>query len=291
LSVSAAITALQGAGLTLGITTVAASPRVQSGNVAGATPAEGSAVAAGASVDLVISSGSKGWKELLAENYQSITFNILAALLLAFLAYQLSSGGRDFLEKLANQDTARGLITFLITATAAALFIIMAISTIVGSEGADGDKRFDRGKQILTMLVGILGTIVGFYFGTAAGSSQTPIKVTDLKVEPAQAAKGGKFTISGTVSGGKAPYTYSITFNPPLSFAITEGKTTGKISQPVDVPGNLANDQDVDYTVVVTDAEGKSQTFKGDKKISLKAGAAAPGAPPAGQEKTEQKKP
>jgi hypothetical protein len=280
LSVSAAVTALQGVGMTLGHTTVAPSPTVQSGNVADVNPAEGSAVADGASVDLVISSGSSSLKELLAENYQSITFNVLAGLLLAFLAYQLSSGGGDFLKQLANQDTARGLITFLVTATAAALFIIMAVSTIVGSDGADADKRFDRGKQILTMLIGILGTIIGFYFGTASSSSQTSIKVSDMKVEPAQAARGGKFAISGTVSGGKGPYTYSIAFNPPLSFpAITDKKTTGKFSEDIAVPGDLANDQDVEYTIIVKDADGRSETFKGEKKISLKVSVAAIGTP------------
>jgi hypothetical protein len=232
---------------------------------------------AGAPVDLAISKGSKSWKDLLADNYQSITFNVLAVLLLVFLGTQLGTRGGEFLTQLANQDIARGLITFLITATAAALFVIMAISTIVGSDGTDADKRFDRGKQILTMLVGILGTIVGFYFGTAVSSSQPPMKVNDMKVEPPQAAKGGKFTISGTVSGGKGPYTYSITFNPPLNFpAITDKKTTGKVSEEVTVPGDLANDHDVEYTIIVKDAEGRSETFKGDKKIGLKATASVP---------------
>ncbi|MFI4938284.1 MAG: hypothetical protein ACHQJ6_07245, partial [Candidatus Berkiellales bacterium] len=42
------------------------------------------------------------------------------------------------------------------------------------------------------------------YFGTAATGSQPALRVSDMKVEPAQVNRGGKLTISATVSGGKA---------------------------------------------------------------------------------------
>src|SRR5215475_7211295 len=122
-SIAAAMTVLQNASLTLGNVTVAASPIVQAGNVVSVSPPAGTLLAAGSPVDLAISKGSKSWKDLLADSYQSITFNVIAVLLLAFLGTQLGTRGGEFLTQLANQDIARGLITFLITATAAALFV------------------------------------------------------------------------------------------------------------------------------------------------------------------------
>jgi hypothetical protein len=212
-----------------------------------------------------------------------VIFNIMAAGVLATLAIALGIGGGDFYTKLADQNTARGLITFLITATSAALFIILAISTVVASESTDADKRFDRSKQILTMLVGILGTIIGFYFGTASIASPAPIKIIDLKVDPAKAGKGEVFTISGTISGGKSPYIYTITFDPKLSVpAIADKPSPGKFTESIAVPGDLAKDQDVEYSVVVKDADGKTETVKGDRKISLKASGQSAAATPTG---------
>ena len=279
----AALNALQGATLMVGNTTIQPSPTVPSGSVVQITPAEGTNLASPGQVDLVISSGSGGWKELLAQNYQPLIFNTMAAGVLLILAISLWIGGGGFYTRLADQSTARGLITFLITATSAALFIILAISTIVGSDVADADKRFDRSKQILTMLVGILGTIIGFYFGTASSASSPPIRIIDLKVAPQQAGKGETFTISGTISGGKAPYTYSIIFDPKINVpAIIDKPSPGKFTEPITVPADLAKNQDVEYSVTVKDADGKMETIKGDTKIALKASALPAGAAPTG---------
>jgi PASTA domain len=279
----AALNALQAATLTVANTTVAPSSTVPSGGVVNITPAVGTNVAAQAGVDLVISSGSGGWKELLAQNYQSVIFNTMGAGVLLILAISLYIGGGNFYTTLADQSIARGLITFLITATSAALFIILAISTVVASDAVDADKRFDRSKQILTMLVGILGTIIGFYFGTATNASSPPIRIIDLRVDPQKAGMGETFTISGTISGGKAPYIYSIIFDPKLNVPlIADRPSPGKFSESIAVPGDLVKDEDIEYSVTVKDADGKIETIKGERKISLKAGGQPHGAAAAG---------
>jgi hypothetical protein len=173
MSVKDAEATLTATKLTLRKTSVEPSATVQSGNVKRTVPKAGDDVNDDDPVDLVISSGSRNWLP--------VAFMGLAGLLLVSLGVPLSTG--VLLERLANQDTARGLITFLIAVTAAALFIIMGVSTIVQSDAPDADKQFDRGKQVLTMLIGILGTIVGFYYGTAGNPPQTPLKVVDLTVD------------------------------------------------------------------------------------------------------------
>jgi hypothetical protein len=267
----AALAALSNQNLPVGNISVLPNANISSGSIVSSSPAGGTVLPNPTPVDLVISSGSGGWRELLAQNYQAVTFNLLAACVLGLLGLSLWKGGAEFYDRLADQNTARGLITFLITATSAALFIILAISTIVGTSDGDSDKRFDRSKQILTMLVGILGTIIGFYFGTA-NASTPPITITDLKVDPLKPGKGGTFTISGTIAGGKAPYSYSIAFEPKLTFPVIADKPSpGKFSEPFTVPADLAKDQDVEYRVTIKDVDGKTQIIKGDRSINLKA--------------------
>lgn len=69
------------------------------------------------------------------------------------------------LTRLADADAARGLITFVFAIGVIALALII-VTAIVTSDDDDG-KRFDRSKEILTTLIAILGTILGFYFGKA----------------------------------------------------------------------------------------------------------------------------
>jgi uncharacterized membrane protein YfcA len=263
----AASTALQTANLSLGNMTFGSSATIPPGSVMGVNPAPGTTLPNNGPVDLVICSRAKSpWEE----NWLPGAFTVLGLAVLIFLGFELNDA--TFLARLASQDAARGLITFLIVVSASALFIILGVSTIVESDTPDADKRFDRGRQILTMLVGILGTIVGFYYGSAVNSAAVPMKIPDLKVDTTLVAKGDKFTISGTIAGGKAPYIYSISFSPAINAPpITDKKTSGPISEKIDVTSDLK--EDVEYTVVVKDADGKSETFKGDKKISPKVAA------------------
>jgi hypothetical protein len=66
---------------------------------------------------------------------------------------------------LAKHEISRGLITFLVAIVTVGVALILVLSTILG-DGNDAANRFDRGKQVLTAMIGILDTIVGFYFGS-----------------------------------------------------------------------------------------------------------------------------
>jgi hypothetical protein len=61
-------------------------------------------------------------------------------------------------------DAARILITFLVAVTTVAIAVLATLTAMVVREYKE---RFALAKEVLTLLVGILGTIVGFYFGSA----------------------------------------------------------------------------------------------------------------------------
>ncbi len=116
---------------------------------------------------------SSGVERTRADWIRTGAFSLLTAIVLVGIIWGLAQADGWFLTELADEKKARGLITFLIAITTVGIALILALSTVVLDDGPD--KRFDRGKQVLTILIGVLGTIVGFYFRAAnAETSQGP---------------------------------------------------------------------------------------------------------------------
>ena len=72
----------------------------------------------------------------------------------------------NLIDKLASPGSARGLITFLFSFITIAVILIVIIALLWMDKGENLDDRFTKAKDIIAILVGILGTIVGFYFGS-----------------------------------------------------------------------------------------------------------------------------
>ncbi len=68
-------------------------------------------------------------------------------------------------------NSARILITFLVAVGTIAIAFLTILTAMVIREYKE---RFALAKEVLTILVGILGTIVGFYFGTAKATKPNP---------------------------------------------------------------------------------------------------------------------
>jgi hypothetical protein len=132
----------------------------------------------------------------------------------------VTEDGQVFLQKLADKEVARGLITFLIAIATVGIAIILAISTLVLTEGDAGDKRFDRGKQVLSVLIGVLGTIVGFYFGSAPDTRSRQ----GTSTEQTQTSKPGITTTMLPDGALNKPYPSTILqatgLTPPLKWAV-----------------------------------------------------------------------
>jgi hypothetical protein len=81
----------------------------------------------------------------------------------------------EILPPLRDTNAARGLITFLFSVGTVGVFLILIAAVLVSGD----EKKFAQGKDVLTLLLGIFGTIIGFYFGSPETS---PIRSDERQV-------------------------------------------------------------------------------------------------------------
>ena len=213
-------------------------------------------------------------KNLLVSSIRPLFFVIVSLAVLWFIGKQIG-GDASILKQLNDTPTARGLITFVVATATVAGALILVLAAII-SEGTENDikMRLSEGRQILAPLIGVLGTIVGFYFGQAtppagqagaanAGQAQE-LRIANVNLTPAEvAAAGGSVTVTGTVTGGRGPYTYSITFT-GLPKPVT-GTTDGKIEQAVTVPAGAKTP----LTIQLEVADAAKTTAKAEKALKV----------------------
>mgnify|MGYP001206689760 CR=1 FL=1 len=71
-------------------------------------------------------------------------------------------------------DDARGFITVLFGVGTIAIAVIVTLSGVFLT-GEEAKERFARGKEVLGLVLGIFGTIVGFYYGsTTKATTEKP---------------------------------------------------------------------------------------------------------------------
>ncbi len=105
----------------------------------------------------------------LTPYFPQVLVSIVVLLGLAGIGYIIyQNAGSEFFKEIGKNSSsfARGLITILIAFITIVVALILIISVLFGS-ATDYEKRFGMGREILSIFVGILGTIVGFYFGSA----------------------------------------------------------------------------------------------------------------------------
>jgi drug/metabolite transporter (DMT)-like permease len=68
------------------------------------------------------------------------------------------------LVRLSEREFARGLITYVFAIGTVGIAVVLVVAVLVGGE--EMKERFNLGKEVLSLLLGIFGTIVGFYYGS-----------------------------------------------------------------------------------------------------------------------------
>ncbi|HEV3304444.1 MAG TPA: hypothetical protein VG055_32640 [Planctomycetaceae bacterium] len=162
--------------------------------------------------------------------------------------------------------TPRSMITLLISVVTVGIALILVLSTIV-SNTDDRKERFAQGKEVLTALLGVLGTIVGFYFGTATeqanGFNFDPVVI--------QMAGDKPNTLTTSVHGGKPPYSYQVTFTPNNVSPVSDITADGRISVPLKVATPVKQETDIGAAIDVTDSDGKKGHVDYKQAIHFKA--------------------
>lgn len=126
-------------------------------------------------------------------------------LLIGFAIWAAFASRSSILAQLQEQAYARGLITFIFTLGTLGIALTLVGSALFSS--AD-DNKFRRAREVFSVLAGVLGTIVGFYFGSTGNEGPRPTLAPVRIVEA-----GDALQLSAFVNGGTPPYEYDIDLN------------------------------------------------------------------------------
>jgi hypothetical protein len=219
-------------------------------------------------------------RQLLGENFGPILLAIFGAIVALILVVGIFSRQYSFIELIAKADQARGLITFLFSFTTIAIFILIAITTF-WMKSTEVEARFNKAKDLLTLMIGIFGTILGFYYGSLANTPSASIggelSLTNFGVPSVAVAPGDKTTIGATVTGGKLPLKYDVLFSDPTGNADLTSLDVkdqqikdNKVAQLVTIPSGMKAPSLLNYVLVVRDAIGNQTEAAGALMVQPK---------------------
>ena len=183
------------------------------------------------------------------------TFTLIGAAILG-----VDSG---VLGRMADSRFARGLITYLFATVTIGTAILLIVAALTAPVTKEEERRFERGKEVLSLLLGLFGTIVGFYFGSemgTAGPETSQLELTAPLLGSTELTSGQKTTITAHVSGGTPPYRFALSLeeDAALDYSSAVG-VDGWIVADIVAPA----DQGVKFFLVtlgVRDAAGQSAT-------------------------------
>ncbi len=144
---------------------------------------------------------------------------VLIALLILFSVFVLIGAAifgldRGVLLGMAKAEFARGLITYLFAVVTIGTAVVLVVSALTSGADEAHDKTFQRGKEILSLLLGVFGTIVGFYFGSEVKNTPSAelsaLRVTPLLLSQQSVVGGETVTVTAAVSGATPPYQYGL---------------------------------------------------------------------------------
>jgi len=222
----------------------------------------------------VVDEESAGGKSRIFQILTVVQYLLLGLLAVGF-AWAISKGFTDKNLDLSNKEAARGMITYVVSVVTVAIGLILVMSAAFLSGSKDLEKRFAFGKDVFTVLVGVLGTVMGFYYGQTAaaggaantqGQGQT-IQISAPQLNPPAPKVGTDFTLTTTLTGGEKPYTYTVTFSNPAAITGTPVVNAASADGTINHKFTVANTpalagQPITYKIEVKDSKGATGIFE-----------------------------
>lgn len=200
-----------------------------------------------------------------------IALLIVSGVLILIFAAIIGQDKGLVLQSMANIPFARGLITYLFAVGTIGIAVVLVVYALTEKAGQT-DTRFQHGKEVLSLLLGIFGAIVGFYFGSeGASKGEESLRLLQSHLSVTSAAPGLPFRLTTAVSGGKAPYRFGVTVDrDTLDPAELKENVdpSGWIVKDLTVPAGATPGKPISLTVGVRDAANRQtqQTVKLDVK-------------------------
>jgi hypothetical protein len=179
---------------------------------------------------------------------------VMLILSVFFLIGMAIFGFDRILSSMSRVDFARGLITYLFAIVTIGTAVLLVVSGLTAPGDQHADRRFERGKEILSLLLGVFGTIIGFYFGSEVNKPpEGGLQLAPLRLSVAQA----KVTVTTFAGGGKGPYEYAVTIGDAVPKVFEPVPENGWIVKDLD-SGGIPKQASVPVVATVRDADGHS---------------------------------
>jgi hypothetical protein len=152
------------------------------------------------------------WKKL-ANGLTSLNMWVWVVLFgtLLFLVGGIMARDSLLLSALGRSENARALITLLIIGTTVSLAVMLVYQSY---SPKTTNENFRMAREIFSSLIGIVGTIVGFYFGAMTRdnpeAASLPSTNQSVRAVPSVSAALGANAIRVTVANARLPFTWRI---------------------------------------------------------------------------------
>lgn len=179
-----------------------------------------------------------------------VTFTLII-LVMGGIVYALFAN-LPVIRNLGDPAFARGIITFIITIATIGLAFVLVFQSFTGDQS--GEDAFRRAREVFAGLMGVLGTIVGFYFGST-DKPVAPLEVATVKVAESQ--------LITHISGGSRPYRYTISSTDADFKTITGNSEEGWIVESLEKSPKLGSQIAVNVTDNKDETESRKIDFPG----------------------------
>jgi hypothetical protein len=151
----------------------------------------------------------KSWQQIYSDPVVFLATLIVSSVILLIGAAVLGVD-KGVLSGMSKSEYARGLISYLFAIVTIGIAVALVLSALTAQIAFD--EKFQKAKEVLALLLGVFGTIIGFYFAseTNRGVGSEPLQLSSLDLTPQPAGSTGAVMLRAVVRGGAPPYRFGV---------------------------------------------------------------------------------